>query len=188
MDVCVMWCIYMFVWMCAWCGAHTCSCGCRHGVPADVCACGLWRTEVDVTCLPPLLSILFFEIGSPTQPGAQQFREHGWPIGYMNLPVSSPIPPHHHPTSRVTNIPCHAWLSHDAGIWTQHFISWTMSPVPERYNFWNVEELKHIEMHSSPCTWFKSFLTHSQSCLSVSSLPLLACNYFDMYLVSSVLT
>lgn len=95
MDVCVMWCIYMFVWMCAWCGAYTCSCGRRHGVPADVCACGLWRTEVDVTCLPPLLSVLFFEIGSPTQPGAQQFREHGWPIGYMNLPVSSPS---HHTT------------------------------------------------------------------------------------------
>lgn len=42
MDVCIVWCIYVFTWLRAWCGAYTCSrgyvCGIVHiHVHIDVC-------------------------------------------------------------------------------------------------------------------------------------------------------
>jgi hypothetical protein len=59
----------VYVYM-VYCHVQVGLCMCAKGT-VYVCIC-VWRPEADVSCLPQLLATLSFEIGSPTEHGAQQ--------------------------------------------------------------------------------------------------------------------
>lgn len=62
-----------------------CACVCVH-----VCTC-VWRPEFSIRSLPPSLSMLLFETGSHTEPGARMVTNK------LHLAVFGPPPPPPHP-------------------------------------------------------------------------------------------
>jgi hypothetical protein len=80
--ICTSVCVCVCVCVCVY--ADVCSCKYVHE-----CMCvDVWKPDADIR----MLSTLFFETGSPTEPGAHECSQAGWPMGSRDPPIFASVP------------------------------------------------------------------------------------------------